>query len=46
MHVMCLSDWKGWSQDLPFPTPHLRVGGEGEDILLEIPVYLRPSQSK
>ena len=26
VHVMYLSDWKGWSQDAPLPRPHLRVG--------------------
>jgi len=32
--------------DAPLPRPHLRVGSGGEGILLEIPVYLRPSESK
>ena len=39
-------DWKGWSQDPPLPRPHLRVGSWGKCILPEIPVYLRPSDSK
>jgi len=46
LHVIYLSDWKGWSQNPSFPTPHLRVGGGGEGVLLEIPVYLRPSVGK
>ena len=41
-----LSDWKGCSQDPPLLTPHIRVGSGGEDILLEIPAYLRPSEGK
>jgi len=41
-----LIDQKGWSQDLPLPSPHLRAGSGGEGILLEIPVYLRPSKGK
>jgi len=32
-----LSDRKGWSQDPPLPSPHLRVDGGGEGISLEIP---------
>jgi len=43
---MYLSDQKGWSQDPPLPRPHLRVGSGGEGILLEIPVYLGPSEGK
>ena len=43
---MHLSDQKGWSQDPPFPSPHLRVGSRGKSILLEIPVYLRPLKGK
>ena len=46
MHAMHLSDQKGWSQDPPLPRPHLRVGSGGKGILLEIPVYLRPSKGK
>ena len=41
-----LCDWKGGSQDPPLPRPLLRVGSGGEGILLEIPVYLRPSAGK
>ena len=41
-----VSDQKGWSQDLPHPRPHLRVGSGGKGILLEIPVYVRPSEDK
>jgi len=26
VYAMHLSEWKGWSQDLPLPRPHLRVG--------------------
>lgn len=32
MHAMHLSDWKGWSQDLPFPRLHLRFSSGGENI--------------
>ena len=47
LHAMQLSDWKGWSQDPPFPRPYLTVGrGEGESILLEVPAYLRSSKGK
>jgi len=28
-----LSDQKGWSQDPPPPSPHLRLGSEGEGIV-------------
>jgi len=45
-HAMHLSDWKGWSQDALLPRPHVRVGSGGEGFLLEIPAYLRPSESK
>ena len=30
VQAMHLSDWKGWSQDPPFPRHHLRVGRGGE----------------
>jgi len=43
---MNLSDQKGWSQDPPLPSPHLRVGSGGEGILWEIYAYLRPSKGK
>jgi len=46
LHAMQLSDQKGWSQNPPLPRPLLRVGSGGEGILLEIPVYLRPSGGK
>jgi len=46
VYAMYLSDWKRWSQDPPLPRPHLRVGGGGEGILLEITVYLKPSEGK
>jgi len=39
-------DQKGWSQDPPLPRPHLRGGSGGNGIVLEIPVYLRPSKGK
>jgi len=32
VYAMHLSDQKGWSQDPPFPRPHLRVGSGGEGI--------------
>ena len=41
VHPMHLSDWKGWSQDLPLPRSHLRVGSGGKDFLVEFPAYLR-----
>lgn len=40
--VHTMSDWKGWSQE-PL---HLRVGSRGKCILLEIAVYLRPSEGE
>ncbi|XP_046759040.1 uncharacterized protein LOC419335 [Gallus gallus] len=43
---MHLSDWKGWSQDPPFPSPHLRVGSGGKCISLVIPAYLRLSEAQ
>jgi len=46
VHAMPLSDQKGWTQDPPLPRPYLRVGSGDESILLEISVYLRPSQGK
>ena len=46
VYLMHLSDQKGWGQDPSLPSPHLRVGSEGESILLEIPAYLRPSEGK
>jgi len=46
MYAVHLSDQKGWSQDPPLPSPHLRVGSGGKVILLEIPAYLRPSAGK
>jgi len=32
VHVMHLSDQKGWSHDPPLSRPHLRVGSGGERI--------------
>jgi len=32
VQAMNLSDQKGWSQDPPLPSPHLRVGSGGEGI--------------
>ena len=46
VYAMELRAQKGWSQDLPFPSPHLRAGRGGEGILVEIPAYLRPSNGK
>jgi len=46
VHAMHLSDWKGCSQDPPLPRPHLKVSNGGKGVLLEIPAYLRPSESK
>jgi len=46
IHAVHLSVWKGWRQNAPLPSPHLRVGNEGKGILLEIPDYLRPSEGK
>jgi len=46
VHAIQLSEQKGWSQDPPLPSPHLRVGSGGEDVLLEIPMYLWPSEGK
>ena len=46
VHATYLSDQKGWSQDAPFPRPHLRAGSGGEAILLEILAYLRLSKGK
>ena len=46
VHVMCLSDQKGWSQGPPLPRPHLTVGSGGEGGLVEIPEYLRPSEGR
>lgn len=40
VYAMELRAQKGWSQDLPFPSPHLRAGRGGEGRLWEIPVYL------
>lgn len=44
--AMHLNDWKGCSQDPPFPKPHLRVGSGSKGVLLEIPLHLRPSEGK
>jgi len=46
VHAMYLSDWKGWSQDPLLPRPHVKAGSGGKGILLEIPMYLRPSEGK
>ena len=46
VHAMQLSDQKGWNQDPPLLRPHLRVGSEGIDISLEIPMYFRPFVGK
>lgn len=44
MHVVHLSVWNGWSQDLSLSRLHLRLGSGGKGISLEIPAYLRPSE--
>ena len=46
VHAVHLSNQKGWSQDPPLPSPHLRVGSGDRDVLLEIPVYLRLFEGK
>jgi len=46
MHIMHLSDQKGWSQDSPLSRSHLNVGSGGEVIYLEIPACLRPFEGK
>ena len=46
VHAVPPSDWKEWSQHPPLPRSHLRVGSGGEDVLLEISAYLRPSKGK
>jgi len=47
VHTMHLSDRKEWSQDLPLPSPHLRLAVEVRAFLsLDIPAYLRPSEGK
>ena len=43
---MHLSNQNGYSQDLPLPRPHLRVGSGGNGILIETPEYLKPSEGK
>jgi len=39
-------DLKGWSQDPPLLSPHLRVGSRDKEVLLELPVPVRPSEGK
>ena len=34
VHAMYLRDQKGWSQDPPLPSPHLRVGSGGNGVFL------------
>jgi len=46
VHAMYPSDEEVWSQDAPFPRPHLRVCSGGEGDLLEIPAFVRPSKGK
>ena len=46
VYAMYLSDQKVCSQVPPLPRPHLRVGSGNKSNLLEIPVYLRPSEGK
>ena len=44
--AMHLGDVKGWILAPPLPRLHLRVGRGGKCILLEISVYLRPSEGE
>ena len=46
VHVMHVSDWKGWSQDPLLPRSHLRVGSGDKSVLFLISVYLRFSEAK
>ena len=46
VHAIHLNDQKGWSQDPPFPRPHLRLSSGDKSILFEVPVYLRSSKGK
>jgi len=46
MRSVCLSDQKGWSQDLALPRPQLWVGNGGNSFLLEISAYLSSSKCK
>ena len=46
VHAMYLSDQKGWSQDPPLPSPHLRVGSGGGSVSLAVSVHLRPCEGK
>ena len=46
VQTMYLSDCTWWSQDPSLSRPHLRVGSGVKGILLEIPVYLKPSKGK
>ena len=46
LHVMYLSDQKGWILAPALSRPLVRVGSGGKGILLEIFVYLRPSEGK
>jgi len=46
LHCMYLNDWRGCSQYPPLPRPHLRTASGGEGFLLEMPVYLQPSEGK
>ena len=45
VHAMLLSD-EGVQRDPPLPSPHLRAGSAGENPLLEIPAYPKPSIGK
>jgi len=46
VYAIPLHEQVGWSEDPPLPRPHLRVGSGLEDILLEIPVYVRSFRGK
>jgi len=46
VHAMLLSYKNRWSQNPPLSRPHFRFGNGSKGLLLEIPVYLRPSEGK
>lgn len=46
LYAVHMSDQKGWSQNPPLTTPHLRIGRGDEGILLELSVYLRRSEGE
>ena len=46
VYAMQLSDQEEWSQDPPLLRPHLRVGGGGQGISVELPAYWRLYEGK